>query len=270
MKNFVIIAVMLMMLPACGSFAQEEAGLCPDGNHPHIIDLGLPSGTKWACCNVGADSPGAFGGYYAWGEKEEKDAYSETTYLYAYWDGSKGDYVWEDIGGNISGTGYDVAASSWGEGWRMPSLEQLEELLGKCTYELYTESGTQGILFKGDNGNSLFIPFAGARMGKKTSYVGSYCFCWSGMASPSNASNAYMLRVFPNGYAETLVDSRYYGISVRPVSSVSSEAGGIMAQDPSFRSSCYTIYGVRTKLPDSGCKPAKGIYIRDGKKFVVR
>ncbi len=38
---------------------------CPDGNHPHAIDLGLPSGTKWACCNVGASAPEAYGGYYA-------------------------------------------------------------------------------------------------------------------------------------------------------------------------------------------------------------
>ena len=265
-----IIAAMLMMLPECSTFAQENAGLCPDGNHPHMIDLGLPSGTKWACCNVGADSPRAFGGYYAWGEKEEKDTYSEATYLYASWDGSKGDYVWEDIGGNISGTGYDVATSSWGEGWRMPSLEQLEELLGKCTYELHTESDTQGILFKGDNGNSLFIPFAGARMGKKTSYVGSYSFCWSGTASPSNAAKAYMLKVFPNGYAENLIDGRHYGISVRPVSTGISKVGDIMAHEPSSTSTCYTIYGVRIKLPDSGCKPGKGIYIRDGKKFVVR
>ena len=41
--------------------------LCPNHNHPHMIDLGLPSGTKWACCNVGAKSPEDYGGYYAWG-----------------------------------------------------------------------------------------------------------------------------------------------------------------------------------------------------------
>ena len=43
----------------------SSAPLCPDGKHPHMIDLGLPSGTKWACCNVGADKPEAYGGYYA-------------------------------------------------------------------------------------------------------------------------------------------------------------------------------------------------------------
>lgn len=48
---------------------------CPDSHHPHLIDLGLPSGTKWACCNVGAQKPEDYGGYYAWGETAEKNSY---------------------------------------------------------------------------------------------------------------------------------------------------------------------------------------------------
>lgn len=59
---------------------------CPDSNHPHLIDLGLPSGTKWACCNVGAKKPEEFVGYYAWGDTEEKSWYDWSTYIYC--DGS--------------------------------------------------------------------------------------------------------------------------------------------------------------------------------------
>ena len=55
---------------------------CPDNNHPHAIDLGLPSGTKWACCNVGATNPEEYGGYYAWGETKEKDIYGRNTYAW--------------------------------------------------------------------------------------------------------------------------------------------------------------------------------------------
>ena len=55
---------------------------CPDGKHPHAIDLGLPSGTKWACCNVGATTPEGYGGYYAWGEKKTKSVYNEVAYKY--------------------------------------------------------------------------------------------------------------------------------------------------------------------------------------------
>ena len=57
--------------------SRSSASSCPNNRHPHLIDLGLPSGTKWACCNVGADKPEAYGGYYAWGEAEEKGEYRE-------------------------------------------------------------------------------------------------------------------------------------------------------------------------------------------------
>ena len=62
---------------------------CPDNNHPHLIDLGLKSGTMWACCNMGAQSPGEYGGYYAWGETSEKESY--TWENYAYWYDTNGD-----------------------------------------------------------------------------------------------------------------------------------------------------------------------------------
>ena len=49
---------------------------CPDNNHPHAVDLGLPSGTLWSCCNVDAPSPEGYGGYYAWGETETKNVFT--------------------------------------------------------------------------------------------------------------------------------------------------------------------------------------------------
>ena len=60
--------------------ATQAYTACPDNNHPHLIDLGLPSSTKWSCCNVGASKPEAYGGYYAWGETQEKSLYDYTTY----------------------------------------------------------------------------------------------------------------------------------------------------------------------------------------------
>lgn len=78
---------------------------CPDDNHPHLIDLGLPSGTKWACCNVGANMPERPGGFYAWGETEEKEVYDWSTYIHC--DGSM--ETCHDLGENIAGTQYDVA-----------------------------------------------------------------------------------------------------------------------------------------------------------------
>lgn len=100
---------------------------CPDNNHPHMIDLGLPSGTKWACSNVDTthpenQSPTNKGGYYAWGETEEKTDYSWNTYIHC--DGTQN--TCHDIGTCISGTEYDVATVKWGESWQMPSWGQVD------------------------------------------------------------------------------------------------------------------------------------------------
>ena len=112
-----------------------ELHLCPDNHHPHAIDLGLPSGTKWACCNVGATAPEDYGGYYAWGETSEKSDYDDG---YAYWQDKNGD-GWMDsgectnIGSDIAGTQYDVAYIRMGSSWRMPNAEQINELINNCT-----------------------------------------------------------------------------------------------------------------------------------------
>ena len=131
-----------------------SAQSCPDNNHPHDIDLGLPSGTKWACCNMGASNPMDNGGYYAWGETEEKETYDWENYIY-YSNGTV-----QDIGSNIAGTQYDVAHVKWGGSWMIPSMEQIQELFDHCTYT-YTRIETDGAfggLFTGPNGNAIFLP----------------------------------------------------------------------------------------------------------------
>lgn len=131
---------------------------CPDSNHPHIIDLGLPSGNKWACCNVGADKPEGYGGYYAWGETEEKDYYSWGTYIHC--DGSRNTCHY--LGCSISGTQYDVAQTKWGGHWQMPTAIQLVEL-DECAKERIEINGVQGIKFTGPSGGCIFLPGAGSR-----------------------------------------------------------------------------------------------------------
>ncbi|MBQ2360031.1 MAG: hypothetical protein II398_03965, partial [Prevotella sp.] len=141
---------------------------CPDNNHPHMIDLGLPSGTKWACCNVGAHSPEEYGGYYAWGEISEKPVYNEVTYLYATgvdnngdgcfddWHSDEGTFgLWQHLGANISGTQYDVAYVQWGATWCMPTHDQQLELLNNCCCVWTTENGVNGRRFTGPNGGSI-------------------------------------------------------------------------------------------------------------------
>ena len=83
---------------------------CPDNNHPHMIDLGLVSGKKWACCNVGAGGPTGTGNYYAWGETMAKMDYS--IYTYKCSDGTRASCHF--LGNDIAGTCYDVAHVKWG------------------------------------------------------------------------------------------------------------------------------------------------------------
>ena len=142
---------------------------CPDGNHPHAIDLGLPSGTKWACCNVGANSPAECGDYFAWGETTTKSAY--TFYNYKWF--INGDY--HQITKYCSNSDYgivdniveleledDAAYVNWGSEWRMPETAQFSELHENCTSEWVTVNGMGGYLFKSNtNDRAVFFPAAG-------------------------------------------------------------------------------------------------------------
>lgn len=117
---------------------------CPDAHHPHAVDLGLPSGTKWACCNVGAPFPEAFGGFYAWGETWQKDSYNRYTYAYTE------DWIDEvKIGEDIAGTSYDVAHVLMGDAWRMPTVEDQKELMDNCSLQETQRSGMNGVLVTG-------------------------------------------------------------------------------------------------------------------------
>ena len=183
---------------------------CPDSHHPHLIDLGLPSGTKWACCNVGASKPEDYGGYFAWGEITEKSTYTSDNYL----DGKGTSY---DIGKDIAGTQYDAATANWGSPWVMPSLDQMNELKNNCTSEWTTENGVNGRRFTGSNGASIFLPAAGCRWGDELHYAGSYGYCWSSTLSESNTNVAWYLYFYSGNVSTSNYYGRFRGRSVRPV-----------------------------------------------------
>lgn len=181
-------------------------------NGHEYVDLGLPSGLKWATCNVGASKPEDYGGYYAWGETKEKSDYSWNTYK--YYDSSTG-YV--DIGSNISGTQYDVAHVKWGGSWRMPTLNEIKELVNNCNWKWTTYNGVNGQLVTGPNGNSIFLPAAGYRLGTDFFGRGSDGNCWSATFFEGDSIYAYRL-YFDSGYGYWYDwDYRYRGHTVRPV-----------------------------------------------------
>jgi len=181
---------------------------CPDANHPHMIDLGLPSGTKWACCNVGASTPEDYGSYYAWGETSPKSVYSKETYQYY----QNGNFV--NIGSDIAGTGYDAATANWGAPWRMPTRIQCKELGNKCTSVWTTQNGVSVRKFTGPNGGTIFIPAAGYRKG--SSKVGSGAYFWSSTLSDTSPGEAWEMNIYSGGWGMS-GDDRDWGQSVRPV-----------------------------------------------------
>ena len=194
--------------------------VCPDDHHPHMIDLGLPSGVLWSCCNVGASTPEENGGYYAWGETEEKDYYDWSTYTHC--DGI--DDTCHDIGDDIAGTEYDVAHVKWGGSWTMPSKDQIQELIDNCTSTWITQQGINGALFTGPNGATLFLPAAGRHI-EELEDVGTEGYYWSSSCAPSeddpqDLEDAYALNFYyyPGYYSCECEDrDRDNGRSVRPV-----------------------------------------------------
>lgn len=187
---------------------------CPDHNHPHMIDLGLPSGTLWACCNVGASAPEEYGNYYAWGETQPKSVYDWDTYQFY---NSNTGYV--NIGSDIAGTSYDAATANWGAPWRMPSSAHIKELLNNTTSTWTYENGVRGWKFTGSNGGTVFLPAAGRRWVSGLYFAGSYGYCWSSTLDESDESDpgyAYYLYFSP-GDAYWHRYYRLYGLSVRPV-----------------------------------------------------
>ena len=183
---------------------------CLDENHPHIVDLGLPSGIKWACCNIGADVPEDFGGFYAWGETLEKSHYALDNY--AYLDEYDQYFL---LGEDIAGTAYDVSYVNWGDSWRMPTDEQIKELLDNCTCKWFLLNEVCGLLVTGSNGATIFLPAAGYSRDGIIGGVSSGGNYWSSTVRPQN-NDAFGLYFDCEGWYRGF-SSRYDGRAVRAV-----------------------------------------------------
>ena len=191
-------------------------------NHEYV-DLGLPSGTLWAKCNVGANNPEEYGDYFAWGETAPKEVYTWETYKWSNGtNNTMTKYCTNSSFGTVDGKTEllpedDAAYVNWGSSWRMPTQEQCIELSNNCTWTWTTLNGVNGHLITGPNGNTMFLPAAGDRYKNKLGDVGSYGQFWSRTLHSSVQNAAYILFLHSYGLTGINANERYFGFSVRAV-----------------------------------------------------
>ena len=185
----------------------------------YYVDLDLPSGTKWATCNIGSNQPEGSGYFFAWGETIRKDSYTESTYTLTI----------SSLPDTIYHTEYDAATVNIGNKWATPTKEQWEELKSWASWTYTTYNDVNGWKVCGPNGNALFIPAVGFRSGSSASNVGYLSY------SSSMRTESYSIYCLYNRtdrlpsishYYDSYTDyfgtsysyfKYYYGYPVRPV-----------------------------------------------------
>ena len=190
------------------------------------VDLGLPSGLLWAKCNLGANAPEEYGNYYAWGETQPKEVYYPSTYRYCTVDGNGNlqtltKYNTSSDLGTIDNlttlqAADDAATAALGSGARTPTKEEWEELINNTTVEWSTLNGVVGRKFTAANGNTLFLPAVGFRLGSGLFFAGSDGSYWSSSLYTVSPCNAWFF-YFNSDYQYMEYDNRGRGVSVRAV-----------------------------------------------------
>ncbi len=209
-------------------------------NGHEYVDLGLPSGLKWATMNVGASTPEGYGDYFAWGETEPyyTEGHSQDSPCTS-WKSGKIGYDWASYkwckGFDNTMTKYctsssygtvdnkttlepadDAAYKNWGGTWRMPTKAEQDELREKCTWTWTTQGNVKGYKVTGPSGDSIFLPAAGYRDSSRLYNAGSHGFYWSSSLYESSSYGAYYLD-FSSGNVYWSYLNRDYGQSVRAV-----------------------------------------------------
>jgi len=195
---------------------------------PEYVDLGLS--VKWATFNVGASRPEEYGDYFAWGEVDSKNDYSQSKYKYSsgsdatltkYCNDSEYGYEGFTDGKTVLDLEDDVAHVKWSGNWRMPTIEEFNELIDNCSWMWIKRNGVNGYKITsnktGYENCSIFLPVAGIRPGTSLEAAGSYGIYWSSSLRADTPSYAWVLYSYSDNH-HTSTFNRSDGLSVRPVS----------------------------------------------------
>lgn len=222
--KFVAVAGLFLSATGCVNNEQKKNEENQAPAKVEAVDLGLTSGTKWASCNVGAESPENYGDYFAWGETTSKEVYSDTTYTYyivpdSVAADSSAKKVWKNIGVDIAGTEYDAATAVMGDEWKMPTEAQCKELVDECEWSWTESNGVNGYKVVGKNGNSIFLPASGVRGAAdvvKNDMIGGF---WSStLCEAAETSGDFAMAVYFFSESRAVEKGgRWMGRSVRAV-----------------------------------------------------
>ena len=203
----------------------DSIKIVDDGKNPTIgghefVDLGLPSGLKWAKMNIGSTSLSDVGAFISWGETEEKEIYTSKNYLAP---GSKTETQLEEMGiieNRVLTKEHDAAYVVWGEKWRMPTENDFRELLKSTTAEWTEEFGIPGFRLTAKNGNFIFFPLNGHKanefkIDRDYPYGRYWTASWSDGYGESVSTSYEISEEY--GFDKT-IDNRFNGLCIRPVS----------------------------------------------------
>ena len=225
--SLVLLMSLSLCMVSCSNGNNDEPEINePENNEPGAavgpvaVDLGLS--VKWASCNVGATLPEEYGGYFSWGETEEKDFYGWSAYKLCNGTiNTLTKYCYDEMEGNVDNKMVlepidDVANVVMGEGWRMPTDAEIMELVEGCTWEWTVLNDVNGYRVTGTNGNSIFLPAAGYISGKEVEYPGVYGMYWSSTIGDLFTYHGCCLE-FTSQYFVNMVTYRNGGQTVRAV-----------------------------------------------------
>ena len=208
------------------------------------VNLGLS--VNWATCNVGAESPNRRGLWYAWGETSYKPNPTWENYIFRKSGSSEEDITYTKYNCDTFDSDYskinrgpidnkrelessdDAAFANWGNGWRMPTWSEINELLDCCTWQFTSQDGQSGYLVTSKRtGNSIFLP---------STFSGDVGYYWTSSLNPLRPFNSFIFGFEPSGPINRwMTSNRVNQLSVRPVTEVSTSTSAEMSNAPTTR-----------------------------------
>lgn len=226
LASVLMLAVAVVFVAGCTKPDDSNDGGTLNGHT--YVNLGLSSGTLWATCNVGAETSNDYGDYFSWGETATKDTYTTANYKWYEGDQRLTKYCYDS---HLGYQGYtdnltvllpedDAATANWGSGWYTPTADQWIELYEYTTHIWKKQDGVYGRLFTATNGNTIFLPAAGAYSNDGFWGVGDNGLYWSSSLDTASPRSAWYFHfVLGNNYQMRNGFDRTNGFCVRPVCS---------------------------------------------------